>query len=136
MGATIDWRDTCSLYDAALGAVPATLAWPRRPDDAERIWGVSMESEWAVQGPAINRFLCAHAFASWITYQGGGLAAHVQSLRQALAVLRLEVVRRCGEHGARMTASDLREGMRQSDLLLRHFADRSVLARGLGNRRA
>lgn len=125
----IDWSSTQRLFDAARAALPADRVWAAAPADAAQIWDASVAEGWHAHRAAIGRFLCAHAFASWMPYQGGGLAAHVAALRQALAVLRVEAIRGVRQRGSAMAAGDLREAMRRADLLLRHLAERSLLAR-------
>ena len=55
-------------------------------------------------------FVAAHLFANWVAYQGTGLEAVVEYLRDALALLRREAVA-CGSFV---------EGARAADLRLRH----------------
>lgn len=64
----------------------------------------------------IRRYLAARAFASWMAYQAGGMAAVLTHLRLALAVLR--------EHHAR---APLKESIRQTDLKLMHLMARDDL---------
>ena len=61
----------------------------------------------------VRRYLAARAFASWMAYQGGGMAAVLGSLRVALAVLE--------EESARLP---LKEAIRQADLRLLHLMPR------------
>jgi Fe-S-cluster containining protein len=100
-----------ALFQLARAAVPSPLTWPEY---------LTAESESVLDEAAavVGRYLAAHAFASWMAYQGNGLAATILYLRVALAVLTVEVAR----HGS------LRDGIRQADLLLRHLVDRETLA--------
>jgi hypothetical protein len=99
-----------ALFQLARAAVPPPLTWPEY---------LSAENESALQTPSVvGRYLAAHAFASWMAYQGNGLAATVLYLRVALAVLTVEAARR----------GTLRDGIRHADLLLRHLVDRETLA--------
>ncbi|MBA3269811.1 MAG: hypothetical protein H0T71_04805 [Acidobacteria bacterium] len=81
--------------------------------------------------PVVKRLLAAHAFASWMAYQGNGLPSVVRKLHLTLATLRMEVAglrdRACGP----LTASALKDAIRQTDLQLVHLADRDHLARRL-----
>ena len=61
---------------------------------------------------ALRRFLAAHAFANWIAYLGEDLRTWVRSIQAA--------------HALATTA-----GVRHADLLLRHLADPTALARDL-----
>jgi hypothetical protein len=72
---------------------PFRLYRPGRPDE-----------------PVVQRFLAAHAFASWIAHLGRGLHAWLASLQAAQALIEAGL------------------GVRQADLLLRHLADPRALA--------
>ena len=76
----------------------------------------------------IRRYLAAHAFASWLAYQGGGIGAVVAGLHLALGVLRAEIARQSPDAGAPITRARLHASIRQADLRLRHLADRDRLA--------
>jgi hypothetical protein len=109
----IDERDPVSrrfdqrtLFEFARAALPPPFTWPEYVPAA------------APQSPVVGRFLAAHAFASWMAYQGNGLAATLLYLRVVLAVLSVESERHQG----------LQEGVREADLLLRHLVDRESLA--------
>ena len=67
----------------------------------------------------IRRYLAARAFASWMTYQGGGVAAVLRSLRFVLSVLR-----------DRRTHLPLKEAIRQTDLQVLHLMPRDDVAAG------
>ncbi|MGE0040595.1 MAG: hypothetical protein AB7H88_15540 [Vicinamibacterales bacterium] len=118
-------RDTLARFDEVCAAVPAPLDWPPAPADADEAWrelAASLPGASAVAG----RYLAARAFASWVAYQGRGLQAVVRSLDAAFAVFRVEVAR---QRAAGLAPRDaLREALRQSDLLLVHYADRQALA--------
>ena len=103
------------LFESARASVPAPYAWPaymtpRRQAD--------------LPAAVVGRYLAAHAFACWMAYHGNGLASIAVYLRLALAVLRTEVARR----------NALIDGIRQSDLLLRHLVDRDALAAWIRDR--
>jgi hypothetical protein len=98
-----------ALFAIAKDSVPAPYTWPDYVASGD-----------AGPPPADieGRYLTAHAFACWMAYQGNSLLSIVIYLRVVLAVLRAEVQRR----------GSVLEGIRQSDLLLRHLADREALA--------
>jgi hypothetical protein len=66
----------------------------------------------------IRRYLAARAFASWMPYQAGGVAAVLRSLRFTLASLRAQSPR-----------LPLKEAIRRNDLELVHLMPRDQLAR-------
>jgi hypothetical protein len=98
---------------------PAPLT--RAPRD---LFTVERAREWQARAVVINRFLAAHAFASWAAYRGRGLDSMIRTLRAALAVLRDEVLRVCECSTEPLTDDILKTGIRQADLLLVHQADR------------
>jgi hypothetical protein len=70
--------------------------------------------------PVVNRFLAAHAFASWAGYQGNGLPSLVGALHLTLDVLQAEVTKICG--GAPLDAARLKHAIRQTDLQVVHLS--------------
>jgi hypothetical protein len=70
-----------------------------------------------IEDRVIRRYLAARAFASWMAYEGGGVAAVLRSLRFALSVL-----------SGRAAHLPLREAIRQTDLLIIHIMPRDALA--------
>jgi Fe-S-cluster containining protein len=97
------------LFETARASVPAPYAWPAH---------VMPHRDAELPPAVVGRYLAAHAFACWMAYHGNGLASIAVYVRLALAVLRAEVARR----------NALIDGIRQSDLLLRHLVDREILA--------
>lgn len=84
--------DPDALVEAARAAMPAALrpaGLPQGPRPRDAV---------------INRFLAAHAFASWAVFGPGGLDAWRRSIETALALL------------------DAGAGVREADLWLRHLA--------------
>jgi hypothetical protein len=116
------------LFDLARAAIPAPLAWPDASVDFERQWARHVEAMWPRWGSVVQRYLAAHAFGSWLAYQGRGLRAAVRGLEAALAVLQVEIVRVCEARDTVLDRASLHEAIRQADLLLRHHADRQALA--------
>jgi hypothetical protein len=77
----------------------------------------------------IRRYLAARAFASWMAYQGNGPRAMVGSLFLTLDVLRQHVARRAGGGDREPSREQLKEAIRQTDLMLIHQMPRDELAR-------
>jgi hypothetical protein len=73
--------------------------------------------------PVVNRFLAAHAFASWAAYQGNGLPSLVGALHLTLDVLQTEVARICDAERALLDAARLKQAIRQTDLQVVHLSD-------------
>jgi hypothetical protein len=107
-----------------------SYTWPDDPPDLERRWP-ALQARWRASAPVINRFLAAHAFASWMPYQGGDVVSGIRRLRLALAVLRAEVTRAAEATTGEVTVATFVCGIRQADLLLVHLIDRSSLANWL-----
>jgi hypothetical protein len=97
------------LFESGRASVPPPYAWPAY---------MTTRCHADLPPEVVGRYLAAHAFACWMAYHGNGLASIAVYLRLALAVLRTEVARR----------NALIDGIRQSDLLLRHLVDREMLA--------
>ena len=116
------------LFDAARAAVPAPLTWPGVPEDAARIWSALVAPAWPGFAEVEDRYLAAKLFACWSAYLGDGTRAVLHSVRTARAVLRFEAVRACVDAGRVLDRTLLTQAIRQSDLLLVHYADRTRLA--------
>ena len=78
----------------------------------------------------MSRYRAAKVFASWAVYTDDGLAAVRRVANIADAVLRVEAVRQCVTAGRQLDAELLKQAIRQSDLLLVHYADGWVLSSG------
>ena len=129
-GATIgDFQsDDVELFDRARRAVPAPWAWPEAPPDVEGLWWSSAAPKWQFFSDALTRYAAAKAFASWSLYLGSGTEAAIETSRMAAAVLRVEAARQCGWLGRDLDRELLTEAIRQTDLLLVHYADPQLLA--------
>ena len=128
---TIDWDAVCRLFAITRASVPPTHTWPDMPSGAPRVWTERIAPHWREFAPVIGRYLAAHAFASWMAYQGNGIESIVRSLHVALATLRIEAARGCEITGESLDAARLQEAIRRADLLLRHLIDREQLVRRL-----
>jgi hypothetical protein len=120
-----------ALLDAVQGLADER-PWPggHTKGDAEAPFA-AIAREWRALAPIINRFLAAHAFASWTAYQGNGIIVHTRKLRHVADVLRQQAVDRCASEGGALTTARLIEAIRQTDLQLVHLADRDALATAL-----
>jgi Fe-S-cluster containining protein len=122
-------RDDLRRFDEARSAVPAPWTWPAAPPDFEAAWWSMVAPEWTRFEGALRRYAAAKIFASWAVYQGDGLEAAMRVAATASAVLRIECARRCIEIGQPLDRQLLEEAIRQSDLLLVHYADPERLAK-------
>lgn len=122
--------DDLDLFDHARASVPAPHTWPGRPGDLERTWRALVQPAIAPFAPVIQRYLAARLFGSWAAYLGDGTGGVLRSVRVARAVLQAEIIRACGHAGRRLDAALLKDAIRQSDLLLVHYADPRVLSSG------
>ncbi len=118
-----------TLFEAACNAVPSPLSWPAMPDDLERHWSELVVPAWESFAPVIDRYLAAKLFASWAAYLGDGTQAILREVEIALAVLKVEATRQCLRTARLLDVALLKEAIRQSDLLLMHYADRAQLCR-------
>ena len=71
---------------------------------------------WGSFARTVNRFLAAHAFASWAAYEATGLSAIPIAVADALDVLTGEL------HDRELTKPTLTDAIRAADLRLRHRA--------------
>jgi hypothetical protein len=71
--------------------------------------GVDLSASTRDTETVVRRFLAAHAFANWMAYQAGGVAAVLDSLTTVLAILR-----------QLQNRLPLKEAIRQTDLRMRH----------------
>ncbi|MGQ0733754.1 MAG: hypothetical protein ACT4QD_08875 [Acidobacteriota bacterium] len=122
-----DWARERVLFERARASA---AAWPGYPiDSVADAWTRWVAPEWLSFSAVIGRFLAAHAFANWTAYQGRGLPSTVEWLHVVLAVLRAEAIRGCTREGGALTRARLIDAVRQTDLLLVHLADQSVMSR-------
>jgi len=120
-----------ALFERARKAVPAPWSWPAAPLDLEGRWASMVAPGWPRFAPVVQRYRAAKVFASWAAYTGDGLAAVLRVADIAGAVLQVETVRQCEAADRRLDADLLKQAIRQSDLLLVHYADGRVLSSGI-----
>jgi Fe-S-cluster containining protein len=125
-----------SSFDVARAAVAAPLSWPAAPDDLDSTWNEHVAPAWPSFAGVIGRYLAAKVFASWANYLGDGTEGVLRQKEIAEAVLIVEAARQCslanpagaGRERPPLDAAMLKEAIRQSDLLLVHYADSRVLS--------
>jgi Fe-S-cluster containining protein len=121
--------DDLHRFDEARAAVPSPWAWPAAPAAFETAWSSLVAPAWPRFEGALRRYAAAKIFASWAVYQGDGLDAVLRVAAIASAVLRIECARQCIDLGQPLDRPLLEDAIRQSDLLLVHYADPERLAR-------
>jgi len=127
--------ETPRLFDLIRSGVPSLREWPGIPSEFQREWAFRVRPTWSAWARVVQRFLAAHAFGSWLAYQGRGLQTIVRGLDGAFAVLQVEVVRSCQARDTVLDRASLHEAIRPADLLLRHYADRQTFADAMYLRR-
>jgi Fe-S-cluster containining protein len=120
--------DDVMWFDRARAAVPAPWSWPEAPEHLDGVWWSMVAPRWAKFDDVLDRYAAAKLFASWSLYLGNGLEAAIQTARVASAVVRIEAARQCVMFGRTLDRELLTEAIRQSDLLLVHYADPALLA--------
>lgn len=120
--------DDLALFNQARSAVPPPWSWPEAPDHLEDSWYSLVAPGWFKFEGALTRYAAAKAYASWSLYLGNGLEAAQHTARMAAAVVRIEAARQCRMYGRPLDRELITEAIRQSDLLLVHYADQSLLA--------
>lgn len=122
--------DAVHLFERASFAVPAPWSWADAPVELERQWPALVAPAWPGFAQVVHRYRAAKVFASWATHGDEGLIAALRVADIADAVLRVETVRQCVTAGRTLDAELLKQAIRQSDLLLVHYADAWVLSSG------
>lgn len=126
--------DDVALFNHARAGVPLPWSWPEPPADLEEIWWSLVAPVWPRFGEVLARYAAAKLFASWSLYLGDGVEAAAGSARIAAAVLRIECARQCEMFRRPLDRELLIEAIRQSDLLIVHYADPRRLASVATNR--
>lgn len=117
------------LFLLAAGSVPAGLAAPLVPADAEAADAAWVRPQWR-QGP-LGRYLAARSFGAWSAYLGEGIRTQVALLAVALAAVRVEAARQAALARRPIDDGMLLAAIRQADLLLHHLSDARALVRSL-----
>ena len=117
-----------ALFHQARLAVPAPWGWPEPPEHLSEIWWSQVAPAWVHFDEALANYAAAKVFASWSLYLGDGVKAAGHSARIASAVLRIETARQCALFHRPLDRELMIEAIRQSDLLLVHYADPGLLA--------
>lgn len=120
--------DDVALFNHARSSVPAPWTWPEPPDHLEETWWSLVAPVWPHFDEVLANYAAAKLFASWSLYLGDGVEAAARSARIASAVLRIECARQCRIFRRPLDRQLLIEAIRQSDLLLVHYADPALLA--------
>lgn len=116
------------LFEHARFAVPVPWSWAPAPTDPAANWAALVAPAWASFAGVAQRYRAARVFASWSAHAEDGLAAVLRAAAIADAVLRVETIRQCVSAGRVLDADLLTQAIRQSDLLLVHYADAWVLS--------
>jgi len=120
--------DDVMLFDHARAAVPPPYSWAEAPAGFESAWWSLVAPRWPHFDEVLQRYAAAKVFASWAAYQDDGLAAIRRVARIAAAVVRIETARQCMQAGQPLDPYLMAQAIRQSDLLLVHYADPERLA--------
>ena len=115
------------LWERVIEATAPGLPKPPFPAAFEDLWTRCVASGWERRRRFVNRYLAARGFASWYALLAPSLEAATHALAAALAVLKVECVRRAESEGSILDAEDLREAIRASDLRIVHHARPEVL---------
>jgi Fe-S-cluster containining protein len=121
--------DDVELFNHARAAVPAPWSWPPPPEHLDEIWFSLVAPAWHHFDDALAKYAAAKVFASWSLYLGEGVEAAARTARVASAVVRIETARQCAMFHRPLDRELMIEAIRQSDLLLVHYADPELLAR-------
>ena len=121
-----------AAFAGAAATVPAGLAPPAMPESLDEDDARWVTPVWTERAPLVLRYLGAHAFASWTSYQSRGIRTQVAELFMTAAVLRVESVRACQRAGRELARDTFVDAVRASDWLLVHLADRGAMMAWLG----
>lgn len=123
--------DDRTLFEQARAAVPAPWAWPAPPEHLDEIWWSQIAPAWPRFEHVLTNYAAAKLFASWSLYLGDGVEAAARTARIAAAVLRIECARQCAFFQRPLDRELLAAAIRQSDLLLVHYADPKMLSEAM-----
>jgi hypothetical protein len=109
----------------------APWTWPATPANVDALDRAFVAPEWPAATAIVRRYLAAKAFGAWVTYQADAARGLVRWLQLAHDVLRVEAARACGAANRSLDGDLLLTAVRQTDLLLTHYADGLAVARSL-----
>lgn len=109
----------------------APWTWPATPANVDALDRAFVAPEWPAATALVRRYLATKAFGAWVTYQADAARGLVRWLQLAHDVLRVEAARACGEANRSLDGDLLFTAVRQTDLLLTHYADGLAVARSL-----
>jgi Fe-S-cluster containining protein len=118
-----------ALFDHARAAVPPGWSWPEAPPAGAHAWAEWVAPAWPTWSAVVGRYLAGKVHASWAMYLGSGPADVMRGVDIARAALMVEAARQCDRARRALDKPLLKEAIRQTDLLLMHYADPHVLAR-------
>lgn len=122
------WAWTLALDASVRACVPDGVACASVPAGVGAAYDRWVAPVWPAMARPVSRYLAARLFGAWCWYQGQGLRSLVRSLDAALAVLRVEAARQTMASGRMLDRNQMREAIRQADLLGLHLASRDALA--------
>ena len=124
-----EWQDDdLDWFDRARSTVPLPWTWQGASPQTSSTWWSACAPYWHRFEDALTKYAAAKVFASWSAYMGDGLAAVETTARIAAAVLRVESARQCEIFQRPLDRELMMEAIRQTDLLLVHYADPALLA--------
>lgn len=109
----------------------APWTWPAPPAIVDTLDRAFVAPHWPAAAPLVRRYLATRAFGAWVTYQADAARGLVRWLQLVHDVLRVEAARACGEANRPLDGDLLVTAVRQTDLLLMHYADGLAVARSL-----
>lgn len=112
-----------AAFEGARAAVASGWSWPEAPEGLREVWTVRVAPSWGRWRRAVGRYLAARAHASWALYLGAGFSDVERMVDLSRTVLQVEACRACLRHDRPLDRATLTEAIRQSDLLLLHYAD-------------
>ena len=115
------------FFERARAAVPAPWAWPAAPEGISGAWWSGVAPVWHRYDDVCTRYVAAKIFGSWSAFLGNGIESVTTTASLAAAVLRVECARQCHFFGRPLDKEMMSEAVRQSDLLLVHYAEPSRL---------
>ena len=109
----------------------APWTWPAPPAIVDTLDRAFVAPHWPAAAALVRRYLATKAFGAWVTYQADAARGLVRWLQLVHDVLRVEAARACGAANRPLDRDLLVTAVRQTDLLLVHYADGLAVARSL-----